>query len=84
MICVLGKTAAVGLGLLAPTESLSERRGELLRWEGIPTILTHHPDDLLRTPTDKRQAWADLQLTFPHLERRRPKPIKPDETERRS
>ena len=80
VICVLGKTAAVGLGLLAPTE----RRGELLRWEGIPTILTHHPDDLLRTPADKRQAWADLQLTFPHLERRRPKPIKPDETERRS
>lgn len=84
VICALGKTAAVGLGLLNPDASLGGKRGQLLQWEGIPTVLTYHPAYLLRTPGEKRKAWADLQLTFPHLERRRPEPIKPDETERRS
>lgn len=83
VICALGKTAAVGLGLIGPDSSLERNRGKLLEWEGIPTVLTYHPAYLLRTPAEKRKAWADLQLTFPHLERRRPKPIKPDETERR-
>lgn len=83
VICALGKTAAIGLGLIGPDSSLGRNRGKLLEWEGIPTVLTYHPAYLLRTPAEKRKAWADLQLTFPHLERRRPKPIKPDETERR-
>jgi uracil-DNA glycosylase len=82
VICALGKTAAVGLGMIAPDSSLGRNRGKVLEWEGIPTVLTYHPAYLLRTPAEKRKAWADLQLTFPHLERRRPKPIKPDETER--
>lgn len=83
VICALGKTAAVGLGMIAPDASLGRSRGRVLEWEGIPTVLTYHPAYLLRSPDEKRKAWADLQLTFPHLERRRPKPIKPDETERR-
>lgn len=84
VICALGKTAAVGLGLLAPDASLVPSRGQVMDWEGIPTVLTYHPADLVRTPADKRKAWSDLQLTFPLLKRRRPEPIKPDETEDRA
>ena len=82
-ICALGRTAAIGLGLIGPDASLGRSRGRLHEWNGVPTVLTYHPAYLLRSPDEKRKAWQDLQLLFPLLERRRPKPIKPDETERR-
>jgi uracil-DNA glycosylase len=28
----------------------------------VPLVVTYHPAYLLRTPTDKRKAWADLQF----------------------
>lgn len=80
-ICALGKSAAVGLGMIEPDASIGRSRGRLLEWNGVPTVLTYHPAYLLRTPEQKRKAWYDLQLLFPVLERRRPKPIRPDETE---
>lgn len=82
-ICALGRTAAIGLGLIGPDASLGRNRGRLHEWNGVPTVLTYHPAYLLRSPGEKRKAWQDLQQLFPLLERRRAQPIKPDETERR-
>lgn len=80
-ICALGKTAALGLGLIAPDASLGRSRGQVLKWEGVPVVLTYHPAYLLRSPEQKPNAWRDLQLLFPLLERRRPGPIRPGEAE---
>jgi DNA polymerase len=71
-ICALGKTAAIGLGLIKPTETLGRVRGRFLEWRGTPVLTTFHPAYLLRNPAEKRTAWNDLQKLFPHLERRRP------------
>jgi DNA polymerase len=71
-ICALGKTAAIGLGLIKPNEALGRVRGRFLEWRGTPVLTTFHPAYLLRNPAEKRTAWNDLQKLFPHLERRRP------------
>lgn len=55
MILTLGHTA--GKGLLG-----AAARGKVLRYDGIPTIATYHPADLLRKPVDKAKAWSDLCL----------------------
>lgn len=55
VIVTLGQSAAKGLlGAAA--------RGKVLRYDGIPTVATYHPSDLLRKPEDKAKAWADLCL----------------------
>jgi DNA polymerase len=71
VICALGKTAALGLGLIGPDDSLGRSRGRFHDWKGTPVMVTYHPAYLLRTPGDKRKAWEDLQQLFPHLSRRR-------------
>lgn len=71
VICALGKTAAVGLGLLRPGDSITRARGQWREWRGIPTMITFHPAYLLRSPSEKRHAWQDLQALFPHISRRR-------------
>jgi uracil-DNA glycosylase len=71
VICALGKTAATGLGLIGPDDSLGRSRGRFHEWQGIPTMVTYHPAYLLRNPADKRKAWEDLQKLFPMIERRR-------------
>jgi DNA polymerase len=55
MIVTLGHTA--GKGLLG-----AAARGKVLRYDGIPTVATYHPADLLRKPADKAKAWSDLCL----------------------
>lgn len=71
VICALGKTAALGLGLIGPDDSLGRNRGRFHDWKGTPVMVTYHPAYLLRNPADKRKAWEDLQQLFPHLTRRR-------------
>lgn len=71
VICALGKTAAVGLGLIRPDSSLGRSRGRFHDWNGIPAMVTYHPAYLLRQPSEKRKAWHDLQQLFPLIERRR-------------
>lgn len=71
VICALGKTAAVGLGLLRPGDAITRQRGQWREWRGIPTMITFHPAYLLRSPSEKRHAWQDLQALFPHISRRR-------------
>ncbi len=33
-----------------------------------PIVITYHPLDLLKTPSDKPKAWKDLQLLFPIID----------------
>ncbi len=59
VILALGLTAAENL--LATTESLGRLRGRILRYEGIPLMVTYHPAALLRNPNWKRPTWEDVQ-----------------------
>ncbi len=62
VIVALGKTAALSLLELDPSTPVSALRGKLHRYADRPLVVTYHPAYLLRTPTDKRKAWADLCL----------------------
>jgi DNA polymerase len=59
LILCLGLTAAENL--LQTTESLTRLRGNVLRFEGTPLMVTYHPAALLRNPNWKRPAWEDVQ-----------------------
>lgn len=48
--------------LLATKSSLSQLRGLVHRYYGIPLIVTYHPAALLRNPAWKRPTWNDVQL----------------------
>jgi DNA polymerase len=47
--------------LLNTTASISKIRGEFVDMNGILVMPTYHPAYLLRSPTMKKFAWADLQ-----------------------
>ncbi len=59
VICVLGAVAAKAL--LGPHAAISKVRGTVCDYDGIPLVPTFHPAYLLRNPSAKRLAWADLQ-----------------------
>ena len=59
LILALGLTAAENL--LGTTESLGHLRGRVMRYEGIPLMVTYHPAALLRNPNWKRPTWEDVQ-----------------------
>jgi DNA polymerase len=48
--------------LLQSTRKISELRGIVHRYHGVPLIATFHPAALLRNQTWKRPAWDDLKL----------------------
>ena len=48
--------------MLATESGITRMRGRWQAWRGIPVIATFHPAALLRDPTKKREAWADLLL----------------------
>ncbi len=60
LILALGRIAAQRL--LQTDMNLGKMRGQLHRYTltDTPLIVTYHPADLLRTPSDKRKAWQDL------------------------
>ncbi|MBU6470137.1 MAG: uracil-DNA glycosylase [Gammaproteobacteria bacterium] len=60
LILAVGRVAAQNL--LQTTAPLGQLRGRVHELHGIPVVVTYHPAYLLRTPTDKRKAWADLQF----------------------
>lgn len=64
VIVALGKTAALSLLGLDPATPVSSLRGKLHRYADLPLVVTYHPAYLLRTPGDKRKAWADLCLAM--------------------
>ena len=41
---------------------MGKLRGNVLEYQGIPTIATYHPAALLRNPQWKAAAWEDFQL----------------------
>jgi DNA polymerase len=66
LIVALGSTAATYLlgGLKRP---LSALRGRLHEALGTKLVITYHPAYLLRDPTQKKEAWKDLQMAMAEL-----------------
>ncbi|HEC12782.1 MAG TPA: uracil-DNA glycosylase [Acidiferrobacteraceae bacterium] len=62
VIVALGRFAAQSL--LKTSDPISRLRGRPHAYggTGIPLIVTYHPAYLLRSPMDKKKAWADLCL----------------------
>ena len=60
IIIALGKVAAHNL--LECDETISNLRGKLHSYSGIPLIVTYHPAYLLRSLQDKAKTWEDLCL----------------------
>ncbi len=58
LIVALGKVAAQNL--LKRDESISNLRGRLHEFSGIPLVVTYHPAYLLRTLSAKSKVWEDL------------------------
>ncbi len=60
IIVALGRHAVHSL--LKTDQALGRLRGVRHDYHGTPLIATYHPAYLLRSPADKRKAWADLKL----------------------
>jgi DNA polymerase len=71
-LCLLGKTAVVGILGVDPTTSMGRLRGRWHRHRGIKTLVTYHPSYLLRNPAAKKDAWDDLQLLMKEMGLERP------------
>jgi DNA polymerase len=65
MIVALGSTAATYL--LGVKKSLAGLRGRVHQAHGTRLVVTYHPAYLLRDPTQKKEAWADLQIVMAEL-----------------
>ncbi len=66
-LCLLGKTAAMGVLGVDVSTSLGRLRGRWHRHRGIRTLVTYHPSYLLRTPAAKKDAWDDLQILMKEM-----------------
>ena len=62
LILAMGRFAVQAL--LQTNEPIGKLRGQVHRYQGVPVIVTYHPAYLLRTPSDKGKAWADLCLAM--------------------
>jgi uracil-DNA glycosylase len=60
VILALGGTA--GESLLGVRKSLTELRGKVHRFAGIPLVVTYHPAALLRNPNWKKPTWDDVRI----------------------
>jgi uracil-DNA glycosylase family 4 len=60
VILALGGTA--GESLLGVKKSLTELRGRVHRFNGIPLVVTYHPAALLRNPNWKKPTWDDVRI----------------------
>ncbi len=65
VIVALGSTAATYL--LGAKASLSSLRGRIHHAFNTKLIVTYHPAFLLRDPTQKKEAWKDLQMAMAEL-----------------
>ena len=59
MILCAGRIA--GQSLLKTKATLTELRGKVHDYRGIPLMVTYHPAALLRNPNWKRPCWEDVQ-----------------------
>lgn len=62
VIIAMGRFAVQSL--LQSNEPIGKLRGQVHRYQDVPVIVTYHPAYLLRTPSDKGKAWADLCLAM--------------------
>ncbi len=46
---------------------ISQVRGSVLCFEGVTTIATHHPMELIKQPNLKRRVWEDVKLAASYL-----------------
>ena len=60
IILAVGRIAAQNL--LQTDITIGKLRGQQFSYQGIPLVVTYHPADLLRSPTEKRKAWDDLRF----------------------
>ena len=60
LILAMGRFAVQAL--LGTDTPIGRLRGQVHRFEGVPTVVTYHPAYLLRNLTDKGRAWEDLCL----------------------
>ncbi len=65
VLVALGATAATYL--LGRKTSLASLRGRIHDVRGSKLIVTYHPAYLLRDPTQKKEAWKDLQIAMREL-----------------
>jgi uracil-DNA glycosylase family 4 len=65
VIVALGKFAAQTL--LRSTVPITRLRGTWSTYQGVRLMPTFHPAYLLRSPEEKKKAWADLQLVMAEL-----------------
>ena len=68
VILALGRLAAQALLQAslgeAASQPLGKLRGQVHRVLGCPVVVSYHPAYLLRSPSDKAKAWADLILAM--------------------
>jgi len=65
IIVAMGRFAVQSL--LGSDEPIGKLRGQVHRYQGVPVVVTYHPDYLLRNLPDKAKAWADLCLALDQL-----------------
>jgi uracil-DNA glycosylase family 4 len=58
--------------LLRSTVAITRLRGTWSSYGGVKLMPTFHPAYLLRSPDEKKKAWADLQLVMAELGKRPP------------
>ena len=59
IIVALGNHACQAL--LSTDKGISQLRGGMQSYEGIPVMCTYHPAYLLRNPAEKRKVWEDMK-----------------------
>jgi uracil-DNA glycosylase len=71
VLLAVGRIAAQNL--LGTDRPIGKLRGVVHRYgaNGTPLVVTYHPAYLLRSPTEKRKAWADLRMARDELARTR-------------
>jgi DNA polymerase len=53
--------------LLGTKQGITKLRGTWQSYEGIPVMPTFHPAYLLRSPSEKKKVWEDIQLVMAKL-----------------
>jgi uracil-DNA glycosylase family 4 len=67
VLVALGATAAEAL--LSVRRSLTDLRGRVHSYRGIPLVVTYHPAALLRNPNWKKPTWDDVRIARQLLDR---------------
>lgn len=67
VLVALGATAAEAM--LSARQSLTNLRGRVHSFRGIPLVVTYHPAALLRNPNWKKPTWDDVRIARQLLDR---------------